>query len=255
MLVCYPSCKKCKNLLISSIDSIIKYNPNITITIFNNNEYSKEDLKDIHKHCSKLLVINISLWMDIFNDCQKLQGQINCYIRLLMSRVFQKFDKRISQFIYCDEDCYCIGSLEKFWKLPFKTNIVGITDVTHGIITKNTDWFVKIRYFENLLVEFPRPYINSGLLKFKTTFDITSMIIPINCLIIFTIMNIPLLHDQTLIHIVDHDTIDIDLSKADNLFISSLMTAKNSFEMFNIAHTYGHKNNIEKLLIDIEKYL
>lgn len=255
MLVCYPSCKKCKNLLISSIDSIIKHNPNTTIAIFNNNEYSKEDLREIRKHCQKLLVFDISLWMDIFTDCQTLHSQHNCYIRFLMPRVFQRFDKRIFQFIYCDEDCYCIGSIEKFWRYPFESDIVGIIDRAYGISIKDVEWFTKIHHFEEILSGTPKPYINAGLLKFKTSFDITSMIIPIYRLIICNVMNIFLFCDQTLIHMIDHDTINIELSKANDINISTIIVIEQSFKMFNIAHTYEYKNNIEKILSNIIKYL
>ena len=68
-IICYPSCKKCKNLLISSIDSIEKNNDDIIFCIFNNKinhfykdrtektneyEYNKDDIKDIKKHCKRL---------------------------------------------------------------------------------------------------------------------------------------------------------------------------------------------------------
>ena len=256
MLICYPSCKKCKNLLISSIDSIIKHNPNTTIAIFNNNEYSKEDLRDIRKHCQKLLVFDISLWMDIFKDCETLHGNHNTYTRLLMPRVFQKFDKRISQIIYCDEDCCCVGSLEKFWRLSFKSDIIGIINMMDNVnVIWNNNTFIKGRRFENILAGSSRTYINAGLLKFKTSFDIASMIIPINSLIICTVIDLYLYHDQSLIHMVEHDSIIIESLNKTNIFISTLIIIKKSFEMFNIAHTYGYKNNIEKILRDIKKIM
>jgi len=127
MIVCYSSCRCCKDLLISSLKSIEKNNQNVTFFIFNNKikhfsevsfsdksfseeqsektentqcqltdeyEYSKEDLKEIKSHCKRLVVVNIDPWMDIFNECHPLKTQTNTYTRLLMSRFFQKFSKK-----------------------------------------------------------------------------------------------------------------------------------------------------------------
>ena len=247
MLICYPSCKKCKNLLISSIDSIRKYNPSAIFAIFNNNEYSKEDLKDIKKHCQKLLVFDISLWMDIFKDCEMLHSQRNCYIRLLMPRVFQKFDKRIPQIIYCDEDCYCIGSIEKFWKYPFESDVVGFKDIS-DVKTKHKNlWQRNGHTKEHFLVTLKKPYMNSGLLKFKTSFDIRTLIMPINRYNMLHTIGFKALHDQTLLNMIDYDIIPLyftpthDLTRYSNRFILSM------FKTYNIAHTYGYKNNMEPL--------
>ena len=247
MLICYPSCKKCKNLLISSIDSIQRHNTSVIFAIFNNNEFSKSDLKDIKKHCQKLLVFDISLWMDIFKDCETLHEQHNCYIRLLMPRVFQKFDKRILQIIYCDEDCFCVGSIEKFWKYPFESDVVGFKDIS-DVQSKNKNlWQHYGHTKEHFLVTLKKPYMNSGLLKFKTSFDIRSLIMPINRYNLLHMLGFNALHDQTLLNMIDYDIIPIniastlDFTRYFNRFILSM------FKAYNIAHTYIYKNNMEPL--------
>ena len=253
MLVCYPSCKKNKNLLISSIESFQRHNPKITFAIFNNNEYSKSDLKDIKKHCQKLLVFDISFWMDIFRDCQTLHSQRNCYIRLLMPRVFQKFDKRVSQIIYCDEDCYCIGHIDKFWRYYFKNDVIGFKDAynisfENGILT-----VPRCHSYEGLLITSESPYINSGLLKFKTSFDIRYLLSSMNFYIVSHCCGISALHDQTLINTLEHNMIDFEIDHKNNSNRYVILTIAKQFEHFNIAHTYGYRNDMKRFTKEMHK--
>lgn len=253
MLVCYPSCKKNKNLLISSIESFQRHNPKITFAIFNNNEFSKSDLKDIKKHCQKLLVFDISFWMDIFKDCQAMYFQHNAYIRFLMPRVFQKFNKRVSQIIYCDEDCYCIGSINKFWRYPFKSDILGVVDPSDLRIGRNDVLRVPRIKNERFVGINRKNYINSGLLKMKTRFDIREALKAINMNIILFCAGIDMLHDQTIVNELSHDIIFLRVPKSSNLKHIISRLSKIMLENFGLCHTYFFKNNLKAINRELSK--
>ena len=279
-LVCYPSCKKCKNILIKSIDSIEKNNEDIIFIIFNNKinhfygfmtektdeyEYSKEDLIEIHKHCKNLLIINIDKWMDIFDEVKPLKNQTNTYARLLYSRVFQKLInvyeshedgslKEINQienntknniikdvievlqekqkFIYCDEDVYCNGNIDKFWNLEFDENILGfIEDETYKLYKQN---IIQSLYYNE------KYFICTGLLLFKYCFDITKSIKLINILIIEKIFNNIYLHDQFIVNSLNPHKILLNTENINfkNSYYLFRYICKKQLFIYNICHYY-----------------
>lgn len=253
MIVCYPSCRKCKQLLLNSIDSIEKNNKDVTYFIFNNKisyfkknktiktdeyEYSIDDLKEIKQHCKRLVVVNIDKWMDIFDNYLPLHEQTNTYMRLLIPRFFQKYDTRIVKFIYSDEDVLSIGKINKFWNIPFNTDILGISDVSSNHICH-----VTIHSNESKYYKIPKTnYINAGLLLFKNKFNIMKSLNYLNSLSLDNLMDISICHDQTIIN-----TYPKTIIKYPILDYSYLVY--NVLKLFNIAHIY-YKIDL-KTLIDI----
>lgn len=229
MIICYPSCKKCKHLLIQSIESIQKYNKSIEFYIFNNNEYSKTDLIEIRKYCSNLTVVDISVWMDIFDECLPLHNQTNCYIRLLMSRFFQLHRPEVTRFMYCDEDVLCCGDISKFYNMNFSSNVLGIIDIS----------------FDKSL-----NYINSGLLIIKTTLQLTDYLQALNMLKVLDITHhndLPYIayHDQYALNTVEHDCIIMtDVPHTDCPMKNMYYLVDGMLAKLNIAHTYGYKNDV-----------
>ena len=206
--------------------------------------------------------------MDIFDEVLPLKTQTNAYIRLLMSRVFQKLMKAYKsenlesnvkdnsnenillnlikilkdkqKFIYCDEDVYCNGNIDKFWNLEFDENVLGFID--RGICC-----FDSIIFIHN-------NYINTGIQQYKILFNILDYIKQINIAIISNNINIYLCHDQFIINHKKHHTIKIDIElykkhtkNKPNYKLNTLKCIKYQLENYNIYHTYEYKNDIIKI--------
>lgn len=230
MIICYPSCKKCKHLLIQSIESIQQHNKDAEFYIFNNNEYNKEDLVEIKQHCNNLTVVDISAWMDIFDECLPLHGQTNCYIRLLMPRFFQLHRPEVSRFMYCDEDCLCCGDISKFYNMDFDSNVLGIIGMA---CDKGLN------------------YINDGLLIIKTALQLTDYLPALNMLKVINITHhngLPSIayHDQYALNTVEHDCIIMnDIPRTDCPMKNMYYLVDGMFAKLNIAHTYMYKNDVK----------
>ena len=273
MLICYPSCKKCKNILIKSIDSIEKNNEDIIFIIFNNKinhfyeymtektdeyEYSKEDLIEIHKHCKNLLIINIDKWMDIFDEVKPLKNQTNTYARLLYSRVFQKL---INVYESHEDGSHEDGTLKEINRIENNTKNNIIKDVIEVLQEKqkfiysdedvycngNIDKFWNLEFDENILGFIDRniygndkyyflreQYMNAGLLQFKLLFNILDGIKLINILIIEKIFNNIYFHDQIVLNFYSKYLIDCYTRKTVDVWIVSTSITYNQLKLFNI---------------------
>ena len=252
--VCFPSCKKLLNVLLLAIDSFTKHNNNLYILVFNNNELDNNDvnkiLANIHGN-NKLYIINVSPWMDIFKDCKPLKGQLNNYIRLLMPLVFRCYFPNVNKFMYCDEDCYCVGSIDKLYNIKLKHDYGGFVDL---IPIRNEKFKLAYDQLDYKFVN-KNDYINSGLLMFKTSFDIKRLVKYLNMSIIFKLLIGPdstkLCHDQFVLNLYPHDKLPLKINKAykqryaNDIYGSELI--KQCFEDYNVAHTYSLKNDVNKM--------
>lgn len=263
--ICYPSCKKLKNMLITSIKSFLKNNDVINIFIFNNKEYDEEDIKDIHKAFknypkSQLFIVDISPWMKIFKECRPLKGQINCHIRLLMPMVFKKMFPKVKKILYCDEDCYCVGPITKLMNFKMGTNHYGERYLLAGFLDRVCYSYDAIdNYHDALFVYDNNSYICSGMMLMSTDFTIRNkkVIKAINLDIILNYINknLPLLHDQFIINIFDlHTVIPVHLpleQLADRHWRDTWkILVKQTLLEYNVAHDFEYKNNEKEMLKD-----
>ena len=252
--VCFPSCKKLLNVLLLAIESFTKHNTNLNILVFNNNELDNNDVNKIKANIhgnNKLYIIDISPWMDIFKDCKPLKGQLNNYIRLLMPLVFRCYFPGVNRFMYCDEDCYCIGRIDKLYNVKLKHEYGGFVD----LIPIRNDKF-KLNY-DQLDYNFvnKNDYINSGLLLFKTSFDLKRLVKYLNMSIIFKLLigseSTKLCHDQFVLNLYPHDKIPLKINNeykhrySNDVYGSELI--KQCFDSYNVAHTYSLKNDVNKM--------
>ena len=230
MIVCYPSCKKCKHLLIQSIESVQQHNQDVEFYIFNNNEYSKEDLIEIRKYCSNLTVVDISAWMDVFDECLPLHGQMNTYTRLLMPRYFQLHRPDVTRFMYCDEDVLCCGDISKFYNMDFDSNVLGVIGIT---CDKSLN------------------YINAGLLIIKTRLQLPDYLPALNMLKVLDVTHhndAPYIayHDQYALNTVEHDCIIMtDVPRTNCPMKNMYYLVDGMLAKLNIAHTYSYKNDVK----------
>ena len=255
--ICFPSCKKLLDILLVGINSFNNFNKNINFVVFNNNELNQDDITQI-KHqidySNKLYIVDISPWMDIFKDCKPLHGQHNNYIRLLMPLVFQKHFPNVNRFMYCDEDCYCIGDINTIYNIDFNEQFAGVIDIIPIINEKNHFSYKQIDY---QFVD-KWQYINSGLMLFKTSFDIRKLIPMLNMIIIFNLLLGPdsdrICHDQFVLNLYPHSMVPLTISDdfkkeyADDTLAKELI--KQCFVDYNVAHTYGYKNDVDELIKD-----
>ena len=252
--VCFPSCKKLLNVLLLAIDSFTKHNNNLYILVFNNNELDNDDVNKILANMhgnNKLYIINVSPWMDIFKDCKPLKGQLNNYIRLLMPLVFRCYFPNVHRFMYCDEDCYCIGRIDKLYNIRLTHDYGGFVDL---IPIRNEKFKLPYDQLDYKFVN-KNDYINSGLLMFKTSFDIKRLVKYLNMSIVFKLLIGPdstkLCHDQFVLNLYPHDKLPLKINKAykqryaNDVYGSELI--KQCFDDYNIAHTYSLKNDVNKM--------
>lgn len=248
MIVCYQSCRSCKDMLIKSINSIKKYNKNVKFFIFNNKrsywendkkidtgemEYRKEDINEIADKCdirNSLTVVNISSIMFMFDDSPKLKNQINAYIRLLMPFFLKHFESNIDRFLYCDEDVLCTGDLTKLYNIDFINDFAGFRN------TSINEKFTKFHPNRN--------HINSGVLMMKATFNIFDNVKFINALNIASILKMRPLHDQFIINLYGIDEIELPHEPISKDYMTNAHIRQiYSMKLYNIFHTDNFKNN------------
>ena len=170
-----------------------------------------------------------------------------------MPRVLRKFDKRVSQIIYCDEDCYCVGSIKKFWRFPFENDILGVVDPSDlRICRKNLLRVPRIKNERFVRIN-RKNYINSGLLKMKTRFDIREALKAINMNIILSCAGIDMLHDQTIVNELSHDIIFLKVPKSSNLKHIISRLSKIMLENFGLCNIYFFKNNLKAINREFSK--
>lgn len=252
--ICFPSCKKLFNVLLLAVESFNKYNDNLNILIFNNNELDNNDinkLRNIINDENKLYIINISPWMDIFKDCKPLKGQLNNYIRLLMPLVFQRYFPYVNRFMYCDEDCYCVGCINKLYYIDFKYDVAGFVDL---IPIRNDKFDLEYDQLDYKFID-KNKYINSGLLMFKTSFDIKKLVKYLNMSIIFKLLigadSTKLCHDQFILNLYPHTKLPLNINDEYKQFYKNDVYGseiiKQCFDNYNVAHTYSIKNDVDKM--------
>lgn len=263
--ICYPSCKKCKDILMTSIKSFLKNNKNINIFIFNNNEYDYQDIKDIHELFnnytdSKLFIVDISPWMDIFKECKPLKGQTNCYIRLLMPLVFKKMFPNVKKILYCDEDVYCVGPIDRLMNFNLGKDIFGKKYLLAGFLDRVVySYDAVFNYFDPFCVYDNKGYICSGLMLMSTDFTVDDerviKAINVNIVLNYLDRKIQLLHDQFVINIFDmHKVIPIKINVEDvsdrHWKHTWKIICKQILNEYNIVHNYEYKNNEQEMLKD-----
>ena len=248
MIVCYQSCRSCKDMLIKSINSIKKYNKNVKFFIFNNKrsywendkkidteemEYRKEDINEIAEKCGirkSLIVVDISSLMFIFDDSPKLKNQTNTYMRLLMPFFLKRFGSNIDRFLYCDEDVLCSGDLTKLYNIDFINDFAGFRN------TSINEKFIKFHPNRN--------HINNGILMMKTTFNIFDNIELINATNIASILNMRPLHDQFIVNLYGVDEMELPYYPISKDYMTNAhMRQIYSMKRYNIFHTDDFKNN------------
>ena len=250
MIVCYQSCRSCKDMLIKSINSIKKHNKNVKFFIFNNNrtywkndkkidteemEYRKEDINEIADKCdirNSLAIVNISSLMFIFDDSPKLKNQTNTYTRLLIPFFLKRFGSDINRFLYCDEDVLCSGDLTKLYNIDFNNAFAGFRN------TSINEKFAKFHPSRN--------HINNGILMMKTTFNIFDNVKLINAINIASILEMYPLHDQFIVNLYGVDEIELPHMPISKDYMTNAHIRQiYSMKLYNIFHTDDFKNNEE----------
>lgn len=243
LVICYTACKKLKKLLMRSVKSVMMYNNNATIVIFNNKQYNEKDFEDINDIVKEkkgtLLIVDISNCMDVFDVLLPLHESRTCYSKFLMPVFFKEYCENIDRILYIDEDTVCTGSL-----LPLlSTNIVNdfgafidwnkyLKDetITNKDITEK--WFDK------------NNYICSGVVVMKTSFDISSnhFVKCFNLLHIITHYKLPVTtHDQFIFNAYGCDILtEPDISNINPLTMSNVFSiiSKHYMEKYNIVHDW-----------------
>ena len=251
--ICFPCCRKAFDVLLIGIKSFSDNNSNVNFVIFNNNELTRKDFEIIEKALqgkNKLLVVDISPWMNIFKDCLPLKSQLNNYIRLLMPLFFQKYLPNVDRFMYCDEDCYCVGKIDKLYNIDFDKDIAGFIDIVSSRNENNVSVLdlIDFKYIPE------RNYINTGLLMFKTSFDIKKIIKELNMSITYNGVLVPsdiktLTHDQFVLNLYPHSIIPLTISNENRILHNNKTKGEEiitqCFKDYNCAHTYAWKNNVQ----------
>ena len=255
LIVCFPACKKYINVLNTAIRSFVKHNDNISVFVFNNNELSKAEIEELHRRAMKaacgtfsMYAVDVSPWMDIFKDMMPLKKQWNNYIRLVMPLFFQEYFPSVRRFMYCDEDCLCVGDVRKLYNIHFREQFAGFIDL---VPLRNLKSYRPDDMIDYLFVD-EMNYINSGLLIFKTTFDLTKIIKGMNMSVIFGLLlgmdSHRICHDQFVLNLYPHHIIPLKINKMySNRYKydrkgSDLI--KQCLQTWNVAHTYVWKNDI-----------
>ena len=249
--ICYPCCHsaKCKHYLYSSIDSVAKYNKNITVSLLNsigpdgNMEFNDDDIEIyrqiLAKHGIKtpLRVFDVSLVIDKFHNCRPLKGQWNAYKRLLIHKIYNVYMPKVKRVLYLDEDTVCIGSLKKLYNENMKGRpYMGFID---GSIYKHQIFTFECKLTNN------NDYINSGVLLIDVTYDIDSLLKEL----------VPkaekwhkfflrYLHDQTIINAChpayfECSMIDMIHGVSSMKYYTDIINA--TIDEYNIIHYWGHK--------------
>jgi len=254
--ICYPGCIKLRDLLYTSMSSIIQQNKKVNFYIFNNNEYDdvsvnllNEDLQkhnDIYKCEYTITIIDISPWISIFEDLKTLHSSLNCYARLLIPRVFQLYFPNVKRVIYLDEDTLCLGSLQKLYRYKFSKDFAACIDWNKYLSKKDmTNKDITNKWLSK------NDYICSGILLIKTNFDILNkrFIKVINLYKIISLYNLPVkTHDQFILNMYKTDIIsdlrenvNKDDTKTENDIYAIL--SNHYLKEFNIIHDWKYKLN------------
>ena len=240
MIICFPFCRKLIGMLKTCIKSIVQYNPEVEIFVFfQQPELSQNSAKDLLK-IHKIIFVDFTNWMDVFDSCVKLKGQTNNYLRMLMPRFFKLYRPEIEQFIYCDEDCFCKGRIDDFWNLKFESDVIGFLDQSRCK-----------RSFENhrdsFLLRRLEGYICSGLMKMKTSFNILKYSKVMNVSACIAVFEKYVSCDQLLFNMLEHDCIHPSFNpRSSSGLLASLSVVLNCLVHFNITHITDFKHNFQK---------
>lgn len=240
MIICFPFCRKLIGMLKTCIKSIVQYNPEVEIFVFfQQPELSQNSAKDLLK-IHKIIFVDFTNWMDVFDSCVKLKGQTNNYLRMLMPRFFKLYRPEIEQFIYCDEDCFCKGKIDDFWNLRFESDVIGFLDQSRCK-----------RSFENhrdsFLLRRLEGYICSGLMKMKTSFNILKYSKVMNVSACIAVFEKYVSCDQLLFNMLEHDCIHPSFNpRSSSGLQASLSVVLNCLTYFNITHITDFKHNFQK---------
>lgn len=240
MIICFPFCRKLIGMLKTCIKSIVQYNPEVEIFVFfQQPELSQNSAKDLLK-IHKIIFVDFTNWMDVFDNCVKLKGQTNNYLRMLMPRFFKLYRPEIEQFIYCDEDCFCKGRIDNFWNLKFESDVIGFLDQSRCK-----------RSFENhrdsFLLRRLEGYICSGLMKMKTSFNILKYSKVMNVSACLAVFEKYVSCDQLLFNMLEHDCIHPSFNpRSSSGLLASLSVVLNCLTYFNITHITDFKHNFKK---------
>lgn len=253
--ICYAFNKDSLELLKISMYSILNYNKDVEFYIFhlgNLEDAHKQELNPIY---NRIIYVNISPWMDIFKNTINENANENSndiqYIKFLMPNFFKKNRPTLKRFIYCQENCYCVGDITKLWKVSFQGDIYGFIE---GIFTYRCPFITKP---DNT------PSLDSGLLVIKNSFNLLSKrgiyMLNINKLmkkmtIVDALKRTPII-DKFLINIYgcyyEHNK-ELEISQDNGLITeSSIMRIKrvmNVEKEYGIINTFLFKNNEDELI-------
>ena len=164
MIIALPLVNNTKELLKDCIYSITDNNKDREIEfyiMYYSNQVSKETLEEISQIANNITFIDFTNWVDIFHKASKLYGNYTTYLRLLMPRFLQIYRPEVDRFIYCDEDCYCTGDINKFYNLDFEG--------------KEFIGFCEGKYYSCKCTEKGNSFtVNAGILLISTKFDLSN---------------------------------------------------------------------------------
>ena len=240
MIIVLPIVDKTKDILKICIYSIIDYNKDKEIEfyiMYLKDQVSKETLEEISQIANNITFIDFTNWVDIFHKASKLYGNYTTYLRLLMPRFLQIYRPEVDRFIYCDEDYYCTGDINKFYNLDFEgKEFIGILEPTFNeyvMLQKNSYIFA-----------------NAGLLLINTKFDLSGdkSLFILDHMSFRNVLHIRDCNDQTFINIYGMKIIcDRSLKRIYNVFKNAeeflpmeIDIIKFSLEQFNITHLHSH---------------
>ena len=240
MIICFPFCRKLIGMLKTCIKSIVQYNPEVEIFVFFQQPELSQNLAKSLLKIHKIIFVDFTNWMDVFDSCVKLKGQTNNYLRMLMPRFFKLYRPEIEQFIYCDEDCFCKGRIDNFWNLKFESDVIGFLDQSRCK-----------RSFENhrdsFLLRRLEGYICSGLMKMKTSFNILKYSKVMNVSACIAVFEKYVSCDQLLFNMLEHDCIHPSFNpRSSSGLLASLSVVLNCLTYFNITHITDFKHNFKK---------
>ena len=257
MIIAFPLVDNTKDILKICIYSITNNNKDKEIEFYIaylKDQVSKETLEEISQIANNITFIDFTNWIDIFHKTSTYYGEHTTYLRLLMPRFLQIYRPEVDRFIYCDEDCYCTGDINKFYNLDFEgKEFIGISELTfdhYHMLHKNSYVFA-----------------NAGLLLINTKFDLSSdkSLFILDHMIFRNALHIGDLCDQTFINLYGLKILcDKSLRKTYDVFKNEndhppMQQDIIKFELkhFNIAHLFsnykGDKGEEKMLKIELIK--